>query len=935
MNLDRHLGVAVNALLWRGATKEESVSPDVLYDVLAATPTSIWSAVSEHKSARGVAAFVKSEKRRRLDEWLIRNYDSNRDNGSVTAALAKVAASRAATAAFCREARAVEDAIWTERGPEGETILHYALIQKNTDLLQYLLSEGPYSPNNPENALKPFDRLHLLINTVYEKHAYWGESPAHLAVVVFGDDTTILKLLIQKGADVFLPRARGTFFDRDERIGSFYMGETVLAFAAVMGHHKIVDYLIHTVGIDPNTKDYNENNVLHVLAWYGYVSNARGIDVPKALDQFNSVDAMEAQLPEVVASSDALLAMQQLDKAEDESVVSIKEIKVGHIYHQLESGIRPKKFGEAAPTIKIEENQYHPHRVDDTQSNLDKMTPLLVAVHRSQANMVEAILNYKSRTIWTYGSARRTRVCLSEIDTYNDSTIMNHSDGALAMAIRNQNIDILNIPVFKALLRAKWILYAQRIFTFRFYANLLYMFIFSVALALLPNGVNYMDPNANNDERLYNYKFPDTPESVFRLVCEVFLLFSNLYMLYELLTQARLLKRKVFTGFSRNHTLLKYLNLVIFLVIVVFRVARWNAVETVGMTLYAVVGWLQMLYYFRGFRELGPLTTVFTTIVNKNVTQFLMILSIVLAGFGSALWLQMAPFGALNAAAPSYNSTTIGTLANSDDTDWKSLLPGGLIWGLRLFFSQGSYDDFRDATSVNFAIILFMCFFFAVNIILINVFIGMVNSTFQKVLQAAEDRYYFSWASLIIEIDELLLAKHAIKAESARERGERVNPPLTRIGIPRLTKVVNERVEEEKKRHNSQKLSRHLSQRGSFTNPLEGLIRRIQTTNAVEPERDQSQKSNRQGSNNDGVPNRNNSTLMERKKDGSVSGYYDYDLYLQFNGNDATPKHIVASLDQNSPLSEIGRENISTKKVKRVFEVQTRRTKKSSTFKTS
>ncbi|KAJ3081640.1 Transient receptor putative cation channel sub V member 1 [Rhizoclosmatium hyalinum] len=891
MNLDRHLGVAVNALLWRGATKEESVSPDVLYDVLAATPTSIWSAVSEHKSARGVAAFVKSEKRRRLDEWLIRNYDSNRDNGSVTvtAALAKVAASRAATAAFCREARAVEDAIWTERGPEGETILHYALIQKNTDLLQYLLSEGPYSPNNPENALKPFDRLHLLINTVYEKHAYWGESPAHLAVVVFGDDTTILKLLIQKGADVFLPRARGTFFDRDERIGSFYMGETVLAFAAVMGHHKIVDYLIHTVGIDPNTKDYNENNVLHVLAWYGYVSNARGIDVPKALDQFNSVDAMEAQLPEVVASSDALLAMQQLDKAEDESVVSIKEIKVGHIYHQLESGIRPKKFGEAAPTIKIEENQYHPHRVDDTQSNLDKMTPLLVAVHRSQANMVEAILNYKSRTIWTYGSARRTRVCLSEIDTYNDSTIMNHSDGALAMAIRNQNIDILNIPVFKALLRAKWILYAQRIFTFRFYANLLYMFIFSVALALLPNGVNYMDPNANNDERLYNYKFPTTPESTFRLVCEVILLFSNLYMLFELVSQAWLLKRKVFTGFSRNHTLLKYLNFVIFVVIVVFRVARWNAVETVGMTLYAVVGWLQMLYYFRGFRELGPLTTV----------------------------------------------TTLGTLANPDDADWKSLVPGGVIWGLRLFFSQGSYDDFRDATSVNFAIILFMCFFFAVNIILINVFIGMVNSTFQKVLQAAEDRYYFSWASLIIEIDELLLAKHAIKAESARERGERVNPPMTRIGIPRLTKVVNERVEEEKKRHHSQKLSRHLSQRGSFTNPLEGLIRRIQTTNAVEPERDQSQKSMRQGSNNDGVPNRNNSTRMERKKDGSVSGYYDYDLYLQFNGNDATPKHIVASLDQNSPLSEIGRENISTKKVKRVFEVQTRRTKTNSTFKTS
>ncbi|KAI8853822.1 hypothetical protein BC829DRAFT_478566 [Chytridium lagenaria] len=52
-----------------------------------------------------------------------------------------------------------------------------------------------------------------------------------------------------------------------------YMGETVLSFAASMGHRRIVEYLIETVEVDPNSVDTGGNNVLHVLAYWGYRSD--------------------------------------------------------------------------------------------------------------------------------------------------------------------------------------------------------------------------------------------------------------------------------------------------------------------------------------------------------------------------------------------------------------------------------------------------------------------------------------------------------------------------------------------------------------------------------------------------------------------------------------------------------------------------------------
>ncbi|KAJ3211903.1 anaphase-promoting complex subunit Hcn1, partial [Entophlyctis luteolus] len=798
-----------------------SLTAEVISEILATDEKSIWHFVlRKDPDHSDVVRFVKAAVWSKL-------LDTLETTEPLAQVLKSIRNDPQLRTRFCLKARQIEDEIWSERGPEGETILHYALMLKHEKLIDFLLSGN-------------FDRLHLLINAVYEKEQYWGEHACHLAVVRYGDNPEKLKLLIDKGADLFVPRARGTFFCGDEEVNSHYMGETVLAFAAMMGHQKIVNYLIYEVEVDPNILDNMGNNVLHVMAWHGFYDNNRGL-----VDREHHTE---------------------------------KAIVEGHIYHQLESGIVPSNMQHKTkyPSPTEQKSEYHPFRADDSTTNLEGLTPFLLAVNRNQVEMVEAILNYKSVTLWTYGAACQKRICLSEIDTYIDRVTMAHEKSALAIAIRKGLVDIIKIPIFSAVLESKWSLYGGRMFHFRFWSNLLYMVCFTVALFFLPNDQEFLDLDASSSARIYDYQWPQSGGQIFRMIMEFLILIVNLYLFIEAAKQLRngyakeksikkVLSNTFLKGFSWIHNQIKYTNFVIIVIIVILRVLRKNSAETVFLMAYAILGWLQHLYYYRGFKDIGPLSIVFIKIIQNDAVNFAAILFVVLCGFSSSLWLQMAPFGS--------NSYENG--GSSDDADWRSLIPGGLVWGIRLFFALGTYDEFRNASSWGFAVFLYMLFFFSVNIILLNVFIGMVNSTFGKVLDEAENKFILSRAMLLMELDELILAKFL---KSSR-KDKSIHRPVSRIGIPRKTDIINKK-ESGKQQEKEDKIKKGAEK------------------------------------------NRGNS-------------YFEYimeisqDLYLEFHGEEKA-KHIVSSLDPRSPYSEIGRQALP--KEKQFGKVVSRRAERTNQF---
>ncbi|KAJ1568065.1 hypothetical protein HK405_003757 [Cladochytrium tenue] len=621
--------------------------------------------------------------------------------------------------------------MYLERGAEGENILHWAMILQKVDMMKYILGLGQYASdlrlNDGSLLLKfPPDVADKMIHNFYESARYWGEHACHLAVVCFGDDITWLRALVMRGADCEIPRAKGSFFQPN---GTIYMGETVLAFAACMGHRRIVKYLLEEVQVDPLSVDSYGNTTLHVLAWWGYYSD----------DRSSADDEDSSKVPLV-----------------DDS-----------IYDMIAKGIHKRgKYN-----IAVEEGNnvagIELPGFDEVVVNVQGETPLILAVKRNKVNMVKALVRYRVRTLWKYGPIGMNRIPLTEIDTVLDDRTMRHETSALLEAVKTGVILLF-----------------------------LYMVLFSAMIWLLPNDESFFGPDYANltyvsdaPERLqvqarwaylavfseiHTYHIWDTYHKVqiARFIIEVSLVLWNIASAISEGLEWSRSKSEYFTGLTSQQNLMQWINMLLFTLGVILRISGSIEGEDVIWGWSAILGWLYLLYFSKGFynigafRNLSALCIVLIKILSTDLLVFVALVSVFIIGFGQAIWIMMAPYGDF------VYSTSFSGATDAQDSTWRTL-PGGLLWSIRFFFSQGSYDDVRNAQAT-FALVLYLVFFFVVNLLLINIFIAMLNQRFADVLDDSKNQARLLWANLILEIDELINARHRKRVQTFRRHAEKL-----------------------------------------------------------------------------------------------------------------------------------------------------------------
>ncbi|KAJ3295333.1 hypothetical protein HDU79_009387 [Rhizoclosmatium sp. JEL0117] len=143
-----------------------------------------------------------------------------------------------------------------ERGGEGETILHVAILkQRPFEIIQWIVTTFP-----------------TLVNVPYAGKRYFGETALHLAVVQAEDHNpaehkkSIVRLLIEHEADPNISLATGTEFASIDQGTLRYYGQSVLHFAVVSGKPLIVEYLVSNDADIMKDDGADKNNVLHLLA---------------------------------------------------------------------------------------------------------------------------------------------------------------------------------------------------------------------------------------------------------------------------------------------------------------------------------------------------------------------------------------------------------------------------------------------------------------------------------------------------------------------------------------------------------------------------------------------------------------------------------------------------------------------------------------------
>ncbi|TPX66114.1 hypothetical protein CcCBS67573_g07929 [Chytriomyces confervae] len=584
-----------------------------------------------------------------------------------------------------------------ERGGDGESILHVSCLMGHKECIKWIASEFP-----------------LLLNDVFRKDRLKGQTALHLAVVksLFGD-VEIVQFLIASGAKVNVPLVTGKEFRNDyyearkttttkgafhvsrlvgnsveresrKEFGKFYYGGSVLHFAASSGKNLILKHLIENEHdpADLEVTDQYGNNVLHILAYHG------------------------------------VFDVQVFLYIKDRNLEDIRLNK---------SSINLMKA-----------------------RNCDHLTPLQVGISRGHSRILDTIKG----SFWNFGPETNYRVLIDELDPileHSNRPILNERPSSgIELAVINQDKILITHPIMDVLLKWKWILYARRRFLERFLSSFAIVFILTVSIALQPSSLA--------DRRTYN-----GTGSYVRAVFEMAGVVGVIILLAWEIRGFRLHRRhpngmvrglleQIYNYCSINGAWEKVMKwnfaiLVLFVPVLRFGISqainssdydRVQETEDVMLGLAAILGWVHMLNFAKGFSSVGPLVVVFKRVLARDLVQWLWLYIALTAGFASAMYLQMKNV--------------------SDVFDWNNFF-GSALWVLRFTLQQSVFDDFRRSEVPAFTQGLFIVYGFLVIVLLYNVLIAKLVETFELIANDAKRVWKVEFASLVLDIDAHLSDK--------------------------------------------------------------------------------------------------------------------------------------------------------------------------------
>ncbi|KAJ3114699.1 Transient receptor putative cation channel sub V member 6 [Physocladia obscura] len=564
-----------------------------------------------------------------------------------------------------------------ERGAEGETVLHVAVLFKHEKLIFWLVKEFP-----------------TLINDIYIKHRYLGETALHVAVVNAGyekdasgnfvldkdgrkkDDLSIVKLLVENGANVNGPLVFGSEFHQDQDMGCLYYGQSILQFAASNKKDDIVKYLVENEHdpADLTTIDFYGNNVLHVLTYHGNFN----MSLFRYLQHRNLLD---------------------------------------------------RKKNPTIPDITRARNK-------------SNMTCFQVGISRKHIITLEAM----KEIIWEFGFARQYKVLLDDIDPLQTSDAKHAKDSksAIELAVDNNDKEILSHPLMQAVLKIKWSLYCRKSFLYQFTISILLVLFFTTCISLQPSSLQ--------DRRNYTVT-DDNRHPIPRLVFEVLSLIGTIVVVFGEFHEIYVQKWKYFTNHGASQNIVQWtLSLMIWGIVIL----RWviaaifpNSFQTIRdcenvlFGFAAIWGWIFLLDFGKGFESTGPLVLIFKRMVFEDFLTWIVLYAALTVGFAAALFLQMqaVPYLTVDESVPSL--------------DWTEF-PGAILWTARFIFMQAIFDDFRSSRIPAFTEFLYIIYGFVVLILLFNVLIAMLAETLKVIASDSEGYWRVQFADLLIQTDEAL-----------------------------------------------------------------------------------------------------------------------------------------------------------------------------------
>ncbi|XP_062072306.1 transient receptor potential cation channel subfamily V member 1 [Lepus europaeus] len=391
------------------------------------------------------------------------------------------------------------------------------------------------------------------------------------------------------------------------------------------------------------------------------------------------------------------------------------------------------------PTLKLEE-----------LINKKGLTPLALAAGSGKIGVLAYILQreilepecrHLSRkfTEWAYGPVHSSLYDLSCIDTCERNSVLEVI--AYSSSETPNRHDMLLVEPLNRLLQDKWDRFVKRIFYFNFFVYCLYMIIFTTAAYYRP--VDGLPP----------YKLRNIPGDYFRVTGEILSVAGGVYFFFrgiQYFLQRRPSMKALFV--DSYSEMLFFVQALFMLATVVLYFSHCK--EYVATMVFSLaLGWINMLYYTRGFQQMGIYAVMIEKMILRDLCRFMFVYLVFLFGFSTAVVTLIEDGKNSSTSAESVSHRWRGFGCRSSDSSYNSLYSTCL----ELFKFTIGMGDLEFTENYDFKavfIILLLAYVILTYILLLNMLIALMGETVNKIAQESKNIWKLQRAITILDTEK-------------------------------------------------------------------------------------------------------------------------------------------------------------------------------------
>eukprot|EP01062_Namystynia_karyoxenos_P047962 TRINITY_DN36381_c0_g1_i2.p1 TRINITY_DN36381_c0_g1~~TRINITY_DN36381_c0_g1_i2.p1 ORF type:complete len:732 (+),score=130.59 TRINITY_DN36381_c0_g1_i2:1385-3580(+) len=379
--------------------------------------------------------------------------------------------------------------------------------------------------------------------------------------------------------------------------------------------------------------------------------------------------------------------------------------------------------------------------------NAAGQSPIALAAELGKLDIFEHLLERVTVCEWRMGPCNCRRLWLDDLDPVASGATA--SQGVLKMLVDRSHSELLMLPAVREILQLKWDAFARQVASRNLLWLLLYVAMFSSLVlwgpmvrerdaaeqycAELESGGSWWGGDLRDGVlmdvwcELGVYPFQRTCE--FAVVCGVLLGLRR-----ELQLLLRVPWRDHFgrAGSMLAEQLLSYSFAIAVLLAVVWRGLGVRQCEDLCLACAALLLWSLVLHQLLGFRGTGPFIVMIWKMLGSDLIRFLCIFCAFLFGFTQALYLLMNRYGATH-----FLSRLMGCFT--------ALLGQTDIMTLVVHSDASPYPLFSTG--------LLLAYILLVSVLLLNLLIAMMTTTYSKVYEESDKVWNLEWARKIIAIE--------------------------------------------------------------------------------------------------------------------------------------------------------------------------------------